>query len=163
MPTCSRHSGTRTRRIQTRSRRFRVEILDASQYSVFDDARPALTRAAEDGWRSVVVSNHVPELEAILAGLELRSFFHAIITSGMVGDEKPHPQMFREALRHTVDGKPVWIIGDNVDADCRPACSLGMNAVLVRNTGIGVFEREAPDLLAALEIVRGYLGGFSNP
>ena len=38
---------------------------------------------------------------------------------------------------------------------CRPVCSLGMNAVLVRNAAIGVFEHEAPDLLAALEIVRG--------
>jgi ribonucleotide monophosphatase NagD (HAD superfamily) len=44
------------------------------------------------------------------------------------------------------------MIGDNPDADCRPVCDMGMNAVLVRGVGGGQFEREAPGLLEALDL-----------
>jgi len=133
---------------------IRGDILDASRYTVFEDVVPALTRATNDGWRNMIVSNHVPELAVIVAGLNLDPFFHTIITSGIVGYEKPHRELFTEALRHVIHGKPVWMIGDNVDADCRPVCSLGMNAILVRNTSTGVFDCEAANLVSALTIIR---------
>ncbi len=46
---------------------IRDDILDASRYSLFDDVVPVLERLHRNGWRHIMVSNHVPELEAIVA------------------------------------------------------------------------------------------------
>lgn len=99
---------------------LRAEILDARAYSRFEDVVPVLTVLREDGWRHVIVSNHVPELEDIVANLGIRSFFTDVITSGLIGYEKPHAQMFEAALRCAVPGAPIWMIGDNQECDCDP-------------------------------------------
>ena len=80
---------------------LRSEILDPHAYSLFEDVMPVLTALSEAGWRHVIVSNHVPELADIVAGLGIRAFFADVITSGLVGYETPHAQMF-EAAAHAV-------------------------------------------------------------
>ena len=131
---------------------MRADILDTSRYTLFDDVVPALERAKRAGWRSMIVSNHIPELTDLVSGLGLTRHFDTIVSSGIVGYEKPHRRLFEAALRHVRPGEEVWMIGDNPDADCHPVCALGMKAVLVRGAG-GVFEREAPGLLEALELI----------
>jgi putative hydrolase of the HAD superfamily len=132
---------------------LKADILDASRYQVFEDVRPALARARAAGWRSLIVSNHVPELEALAGDLQLAPFFESIVSSGVVGYEKPHRRLFDEALRLTGAGGPIWMIGDNPAADCAPVCALGHQAVLVRSPTPGAFERQAPDLNAALDLI----------
>ena len=131
---------------------LREDILDTRRYLLFDDVVPALERAKAAGRRNMIVSNHIPELVDLVQGLDLTRYFAAIVSSGVVGYEKPHRRLFEAALRHVRPGETVWMIGDNPDADCRPVCALGMNAVLVRGVGGGQFEREAPGLLEALDL-----------
>jgi putative hydrolase of the HAD superfamily len=133
---------------------LRTDILNTSKYTVFDDVVPALERANAAGWRSMIVSNHIPELPELVSGLDLTRHFDTIVTSGIVGYEKPHRALFEAALRHVQPGEEVWMIGDNPDADCHPVCALGMKAVLVRGTIPGTFEREAPGLIEAVEIIQ---------
>ena len=132
---------------------LREDILDTSRYAVFDDVVPALERATAAGRRNVIVSNHIPELTDLVHGLDLTRYFDAIVSSGIVGYEKPHRRLFEAALHYVRPGETVWMIGDNPDADCRPVCEMGMNAVLVRGVGGERFEREAPGLLEAVELI----------
>ena len=132
---------------------LRNDILDADRYVVFDDVVPALRRAAAGGWRNLIVSNHVPELESLVSALGLTPLFDSIVGSGVVGYEKPHPLLFEEALRRTGALRPIWMIGDNANADCAPVCAMGHGAVLVRSTAIGRFERHADGLLGALDLI----------
>ena len=132
---------------------MRADILDTSRYALFDDVVAALERSKAAGWRSMIVSNHIPELSDLVTGLDLTRHFDTIISSGVVGYEKPHRRLFEAALRHVRPGEEVWMVGDNPDADCHPVCALGMNAVLVRGATPGTFEREAVGLLEALEII----------
>ena len=132
---------------------LRGDILDAGRYVVFNDVVPALSRAAANGWRNLIVSNHVPELESLVDDLGLTSFFESIVCSAVVGYEKPHRLLFEEALRRTGTDRPIWMIGDNASADCAPVCAMGNNAVLVRSTAIGTFEQRADDLLGALDLI----------
>jgi putative hydrolase of the HAD superfamily len=131
---------------------LREDILDAGRYVLFDDVIPALERVKAAGRRNMIVSNHIPELTDLVQGLHLTRHFEAIVSSGVVGYEKPHRRLFEAALRYVRPGETVWMIGDNPDADCRPVCDMGMNAVLVRGVGGGQFEREAPGLLEALDL-----------
>jgi FMN phosphatase YigB (HAD superfamily) len=136
---------------------LRDDILDTDRYVVFDDVVPALRRAAAGGWRNLIVSNHVPELESLVSALGLTPLFDSVVGSGVVGYEKPHSRLFEEALRRTGSDRPIWMIGDNANADCAPVCAMGNNAVLVRNTAIGTFERHTGDLLSALDLIEGTL------
>jgi len=111
--------------------RLRECILDATRYRVFDDVEPVLHVLRERGWRHVVVSNHVPELSSVLEGLNLRHWFDAVITSALVGFEKPHPRLFAAARTVTPPG-PIWMIGDNPVADFAGAQRAGVDAILVR-------------------------------
>src|SRR6185503_14622440 len=70
---------------------LRSDILTAGRYQVFDDVVPALTRAARGGWRSLIVSNHVPELESLVSDLGLTPFSDSIVGSDGIGYDKPHP------------------------------------------------------------------------
>jgi putative hydrolase of the HAD superfamily len=130
---------------------IRADILDARHYLLFDDVVPVLARLHRGGWQQVIVSNHVPELEAIVTDLGIRRFFRAVLTSAIVGYEKPHARMFEAALQHSVPNRPVWMIGDNVELDCIASEAFGAKAILVRSAR--TFVRHAPDLWAALNII----------
>ena len=107
-------------------------------WRLFDDTVPALDRLGEAGWRHAVLSNHVPELEQIVAGLGLDRHVESVLCSGVTGYEKPHPEAFATALRLRRDGEPVWMVGDNPEADVEGARRAGLRAVLVRTNGVGL-------------------------
>ena len=132
---------------------IRRDILDPSHYQVFDDVVPVLTQLTNLGWRHLIVSNHVPELEQLIVELGLREHFDGVITSGLVGYEKPHDRLFDAAAALTSPHDPVFMIGDNVKADCEPVCARGGRAVLVRTPGVA-YEPFAPDLWGVMAIVR---------
>ena len=87
-----------------------------------------------------------------VAGLGIRAFFGDVITSGLVGYEKPHAQMFEAALRCAVPGAPIWMIGDNPECDCLPVGAFGANAILVR-AAEPCFERHAADLWQVARLI----------
>jgi putative hydrolase of the HAD superfamily len=114
------------------ARRARSEYLRIDRWHVFPDTIATLDRLAGDGWRHVILSNHVPELADLVTALGFADRFQAILTSAATGYEKPHEQAFalgREAL-----GNPdlVWMVGDNPVADVYGAERLGIPAALVR-------------------------------
>jgi len=103
-----------------------------ARWRLFDDTLPALDDLSERGWTHVILSNHVPELAEFAAALGLDSRVAAIFNSARLGYEKPHPQIFREALAFIGNGGPTWMIGDNYVADILGAAAVGVPGVLVR-------------------------------
>ena len=102
-----------------------------SGWALFDDSRLALTQLRERGWRHVVLSNHVPELEEIVICLGLDDLLDTVITSATTGFEKPHPEAFAAGRRAAGDASTVWMVGDNPDADVAGAEAVGIPAILV--------------------------------
>jgi putative hydrolase of the HAD superfamily len=130
----------------------RVRFLDtAVGWRTFADTVPALEAVANAGWRSAILSNHVPELERIVAELGLAPRLEAVFSSALTGYEKPHPDAFRHALRALGRPRRAWMIGDNPRADVGGAAAVGIPAVLVRRDGEA--EHRAESLAAAVEIV----------
>jgi FMN phosphatase YigB (HAD superfamily) len=112
----------------------RRDVDPACGWRLFEDTRPVLARAKTAGWRNVVLSNHVPELGAIVDGLGLSDLIERVITSAVTGYEKPHPEAFRGALAACGDPRTVWMLGDNPAADVLGAEAVGIPAILVRRT-----------------------------
>jgi putative hydrolase of the HAD superfamily len=114
--------------------RVRARFLDAADWVVFGDTVPTLHLCAERGWRQYVLSNHVPELPALVASLDLAGFFEEVISSANVGYEKPHPEIYAFARGAAGDPENIWMIGDSVEADVLGAERAGLRAILVRGT-----------------------------
>ena len=122
-------------------------------WELFDDTLPALESLRADGWGHVLLSNHVPELPAIVEALGIAPFFDAVLTSAATGYEKPHPEMFALARRAAGDCERVWMVGDNFDADVAGAEAAGIPAVLARRT-----DERAARAVATLADLPRYLG-----
>jgi putative hydrolase of the HAD superfamily len=134
------------------ARAVRGRLIDPSKrWEVYSDALPALARTEAAGWRNAILSNHVPELEAIAQALGLASAVEAIFSSAVTGYEKPHPEAFRTALATLGRPRRVWMVGDNPHADVAGAEALGIPAILVRSEGEA--ERRAESLHGAVEMI----------
>ncbi|HEY3551442.1 MAG TPA: HAD family hydrolase [Gaiellaceae bacterium] len=117
-----------------------LELADAARrlyvdpqvgWALFDDTLPALARLTEAGWTHAILSNHVPELRQIVAGLGLDEVVAFISCSAETGYEKPHAQAYASVL-DALRPAEAWMVGDNVVADVLGAEELGIPAVLVR-------------------------------
>lgn len=117
-------------------------------WSLFEDTLPALERLTSLGWRHAILSNHVPELPALVGGLGLEPFVDVVVNSAVTGYEKPHAQAFALARRAVGEPDELWMIGDNPDADIAGAESAGIPAILVRRDG-------APGLAEVAERLAG--------
>lgn len=129
----------------TLARQARECYLDPAGWTVYADTLPVLTSLAAQGWRHVILSNHVPELPALVEALGLGTVVDRVVTSALVGDEKPHREIFRIALELAGQPDIAWMVGDNVVADVLGAELAGIPAILVRQTDARV-RRYSADL-----------------
>jgi putative hydrolase of the HAD superfamily len=86
-----------------------------------------LARLAER-WPLGIISNFTGNLARCLEELHLLQHFRVVLDSAVVGREKPDPGLFELALA-SLRSMPAgtWMVGDNPEADIRPALTLGMS------------------------------------
>jgi putative hydrolase of the HAD superfamily len=100
------------------------------------DVVPTLEELRRLGLRLGVVSNaaYRPRLMLQqLAALGLRDYFDSVTFSSEVGLRKPHPTIYRDALRKlNVDTSRALYVGDRIREDVDGPKKLGMRAVLTR-------------------------------
>ena len=116
------------------ARRFHAEAV-----AVVARNRPILERLSKD-YQLGVVSNFAGNLEPCLRELELQRYFSVVADSAVVGIAKPDPRIFTEALTQLdAPAARAWMVGDNFEADIRPAGELGL-----RTCWLAPLERPAP-------------------
>lgn len=101
--------------------------------------RPILERLSAR-CRLGIVSNFTGNLEPCLEELELRRYFTVVADSTVVGISKPDPRIFTGVLTTLcASAAQAWMIGDNFEADIRPAGALGM-----RTCWLAALDRPVP-------------------
>ena len=97
--------------------------------------RDALMRFAER-WPIAVISNADGKIADLLFRCGIGDCFQTITDSGIVGHEKPHPEIFAAALK-SLDAKPEesLYVGDVYAVDYCGATRAGMQAVLFDASG----------------------------
>lgn len=128
------------------------KFVDPAYYEVYEDTTPVLERMSAEGWKHVILSNHVPQLGKMVEGLGLADHFESVLSSANTGYEKPHPQAFRLALEAAGQPDVVWMVGDNPVADVAGAEAMGIPGIQVRNDE-GDVARRARDLWEAYAII----------
>lgn len=128
----------------------RRHYCDPTRFQLYPDTIEALELLRSAGVRASILSNHVPELDQIVKHHGIDGYFDEVLTSAVIGFEKPHPAAFKIALR-TVKPARGRMIGDNPIADKRGAEGVGMPGILVRHP-------DAP-FETVLQAVEATLGG----
>jgi len=136
------------------SQKVRDEYLEISNWKIYNDTRDALEKSIDLGFKNIILSNHVPELDRIVNGLGLDNLFDHIFTSGNIGYEKPRREIFDHALAelHTGPGECV-MVGDNIEADVTGAKNSGIDAILVRKTNENSHKFYSTDLAGIFDII----------
>ena len=145
--------GVRPERATELAGEVRERFIDAGRgWQVFPDSPAALEATRAAGWRNVILSNHVPELEALVGRLGLADLVEDVHSSAVSGYEKPNPRAFELALAAAGNPAERWMVGDNPRADVAGAEAVGVPAILVRT--VAQAPRRAPDAAAAAALIR---------
>ena len=109
-----------------------AEFYRPDAWTLVEGAADALRVTRNAGYRNVILSNHPPELPALVDALGLSSLVDNTITSATVGAEKPHRAIFDYAMRsaHVTVDDNLWMVGDNPVADVQGARAAGIRSVL---------------------------------
>ena len=105
-----------------------ARLLHADAVAMVQRNRPVLERLGVR-FRLGLVSNFTGNLEPCLVELGIRPLFKAVFDSGVVGVAKPDERIFAQALAAVGGGTragDTWMVGDNLEADIRPAHTLGL-------------------------------------
>src|SRR6202795_4731268 len=93
---------------------------------------PVELRAVGKRYPIAVISNADGRIEDVLQRCGIAHCFRTITDSGLVGYEKPHPEIFRHALKsmNAAPGESLYV-GDVYSVDYLGATGAGMQALLM--------------------------------
>jgi len=113
-----------------------AQLVTAESFATLSRNRPLLENLRA-GHRLAVVSNFTGNLATCLAEVGYADLFDAVVDSGRVGVTKPDARIFGIALE-ALDARAqdAWMIGDNFEADIRPAAALGLAACWLTPNGL---------------------------
>jgi putative hydrolase of the HAD superfamily len=112
------------------------EVPDHHHYRLFDDVLPALRTLRRAGVRTAVISNADADVTVVCTHFAFAPLMDLIVTSALVGYEKPDPRTYQAALEPLkVDPERAIHVGDQPKSDVVGALGVGMGAVLIDRYG----------------------------
>ena len=135
--------------VEACAREIHDEWAACRHFSLYDDVRPALRALHAAGVRMGLISNTHRCLSALQEHFGLAPYIGCAVSSSDHGFMKPHPDIFREALRRLgVQPAQAVMVGDSLANDILGARRIGMRGVLVSRSGAE--HPEAPDDVAVV-------------
>jgi putative hydrolase of the HAD superfamily len=105
-----------------------------------------------------VISNADGRIEDVLRRCGIADYFQTITDSGLVGYEKPHPEIFRQALKAMAAAPEESLyVGDVFSVDYVGAIGVGMQAVLMDFPG--AYRQKGLPRVESLEELQSALVG----
>jgi putative hydrolase of the HAD superfamily len=112
-----------------------VRWFDHADCTTYPDTKESLARLRQMGLKLGLISTAYEEdINAIFerASLE-KSLFDIIVGANTTKKEKPHPDVFKYALRKLkVKPEETLFVGDHIDNDYRGATKVGIRALLIQ-------------------------------
>ncbi|TDL26264.1 HAD hydrolase subfamily IA REG-2-like protein [Rickenella mellea] len=106
-------------------------------YKLFDDVHPTLRSLQRINCKIGLVSNADSRILDVLADLEILSHLDPILISEKEGIEKPNAEIFHRACRTAgVKVEDAVHVGDEKNSDYFGAKNAGMDALLLRRSGL---------------------------
>lgn len=101
----------------------------------FPDSVETLRTLHKRGIHMGLITNGNPEFQRVkIRRFALEQYFDFILIEGEFGVGKPDPRVFKHGLEQfCVSPGQVWMVGDDLEFDMRPAQGLGMGTVWVNH------------------------------
>jgi HAD superfamily hydrolase (TIGR01509 family) len=127
----------------------------------WDQIRPGTAdhlRTLGQRYRIAVISNADGRIEEVLRRCGIADCFRTITDSGLVGYEKPHPEIFRQAMKSMAAAPEESLyVGDVYSVDYVGATGTGMQAVLMDVPG--AYRNKGLPRVESLEELQSALAG----
>lgn len=106
-----------------------------------------------ESYQTAVISNADGAIEEVLQRCDIARCFRSITDSGRVGYEKPHPEIFRQALKsmNAEPGESLYV-GDVYSVDYLGATGAGMHAMLMDVPG-AYLDKKVPRVESLEELM----------
>ena len=112
------------------------ELENEIPLELYPDVEPTLSKLSNDGYFLGLISNAPPDTARVVEVLGLRKHLRSVVISGDVGYSKPHPEIFRIALKEAgVDPMDALHVGDYYEADIIGARNAGIKGLLIDREG----------------------------
>ncbi len=103
---------------------------------LYDDALPVLDRLRDAGMRLGIISNWSWNLRRRVAQVGLQGYFEVVMASAYAGCQKPHPDIFHQALAAMgMSAQQAVHVGDLVATDVVGARAAGIQPILLDREG----------------------------
>ncbi len=104
--------------------------------ALYPDSEPTLASLKGDGYSLGLISNAPADTGRVVEALGLRRYIQTVVISGAVGYSKPHPEIFRIALRGAGVGPDEAVhVGDVYESDVVGARNAGVEGILIDRDG----------------------------
>lgn len=124
-----------------------------SNFTLYNETIEVLAYFKKQGWKHIILSNHVPELPKIVEYLGLGEYIEECISSANIGFEKPYSEAYKYALNKIPSYEQIWMVGDSYIADVKGAEDMGINAIQVRGMRNELSKLYAADLWGVVQII----------
>lgn len=132
-----------------------IDLYRSNYFDFFEpdeDVLSQLRRLRQGCIRVGVVTNGPPTQLEKLRRTGLLDVIDGYCISDEIGVEKPHPEIFEEAVRRcggaTPSAGPVWMVGDTAEVDIAGGLNAGMRTIWIRRDRRWPIEDYAPELVA---------------
>lgn len=123
----------------------------------FDDVVPALTELKDRDLILGLISNVESDMTSLLKETGLQSLLQVVVISLDAGCNKPHPEIFREALKQAgIQASEALYVGDQYQVDVIGANNAGMKGILLDRGGYFAEVTDCPRI-QSLDQVAEYL------
>ena len=133
----------------------RPRIVDSRNFHLYENAKDMLDALTHHGWRHMLLSNHIPELELLCRELGIAGCFDGFVVSALAGYDKPRREIYDLALERAGHPDSCFMIGDNPVADIQGAKDAGIRAILVNNPRPSGADHTCADLEAVKALLLG--------
>jgi putative hydrolase of the HAD superfamily len=119
-------------------------------FSLYEDVVPTLDALHARGLQLGLISNTHRSLDTFGTHFELGGLIQVAIASSEHGYNKPHPSIFRRALRLLgVEAREAVMVGDSYRHDIEGARAVGMRGVLLRRSSA---DAGVPDVASPSDV-----------
>lgn len=136
------------------AKKVKEEFIKADEFILYEDTIETLSYFKDEGYRNIILSNHIPELLEIIKDLGLDEYIDICISSANVGYEKPNSKIFHYGLKIANYPREVWMVGDSFTADVQGGEGVGIKSILVRSEERSDVKYYSKDLRGVKEFIR---------
>jgi len=132
-----KHLGVEGSEARKLAEEIETEWFNYAEFWLYPHVRKTLQKLKQMGLKlGVITGGYVEDIEQILPKVGLEGFFDVCVGKNTTGKRKPHPKVFKHALKQLgIKPNEAIFVGDNFEADYLGAEKAGMIPVLIKREG----------------------------